>query len=235
MLQAMADDVRAFGKKLTMLAGPANVSYTPGIVLHIWHGDRADRDYTHRYQILLLNNYDPVHDVRVNADGVLEWSTEKPKLHRQVNEYFNNRKEGPRPNSTDAKDETESFDVWTAQRKSLSRPVRSFLGYHCGRPDYRASCKVAFRLWGDTLRAAQLQLLNKRLRAEEAAAQAAMAASREQTSKRTRGKRKQMIRDRKLRYSQQHRGMEDAALARRLSSVLVAEETIADPASQRRT
>jgi len=60
MLQAMADDVRAFGKKLTMLAGPANVSYTPGIVLHIWHGDRADRDYTHRYQILLLNNYDPV-------------------------------------------------------------------------------------------------------------------------------------------------------------------------------
>ena len=44
----MADDVRAFGKQLLPLVGPANVSYTPGVVLHIWHGDRANRDYTHR-------------------------------------------------------------------------------------------------------------------------------------------------------------------------------------------
>ena len=72
----------------------------------------------------------------------------KPKLHRQVNEYFNNRKEGPKPNHTSE----EGDDAWSASRKSLSRPVRSFLGYHCGRPDYRASCKLAFQLWGDTLR-----------------------------------------------------------------------------------
>ena len=114
-------------------------------------------------------------------------------MHRQVTEYFNNRKEGPKPNRTDgAAEKGEGDDVWTAQRKSLSRPVRSFLGYHCGRPDYRPSCKVAFRLWGDTLRATQLQLLNKRLREQQAAAQAAMAASREATQKRTRGKRKAM-------------------------------------------
>ena len=78
------------------------------MVVHIWHGDRANRDYTHRYQvphaplaaayslalrlstttvpsqILLNNKYDPVHDVRVNEDGVLAWSTEKPRLHHQV-------------------------------------------------------------------------------------------------------------------------------------------------------
>ena len=50
----------------------------------------------------------------------------------------------------------------------------------------------AVRLWGDTLRATQLQLLNKRLREQQAEAQAAMAASREATQKRTRGKRKAM-------------------------------------------
>ena len=66
--------------------------------------------------------------------------------------------------------------------------MRSFLGYHCGRPDYRASCKVAFKLWGDSLRATQLQVLNKRLREQQAQAQAALAASAAEVQKRTRGK-----------------------------------------------
>jgi len=90
---AMVEDVRAFGKRLLPLVGPANVSYTPGVVLHIWHGDRANRDYTHRYEILKGNAYDPVRDVRVNEQGVLEWATDKPKLHREVTEqHLNSRK-----------------------------------------------------------------------------------------------------------------------------------------------
>jgi hypothetical protein len=76
--------------------------------------------------------------------------------------------------------------------------VRSFLGYHCSRTDYRASCKVAFQLWGDTLRATQLQLLNKKLREQQAAAQAAAAASREKARQRTRDKRK-IMREKKTR------------------------------------
>ena len=56
---AMAEDVRRFGRQITPLVGPANVSYTPGVVLHIWHGDRANRDYRNRYQILISNRSDP--------------------------------------------------------------------------------------------------------------------------------------------------------------------------------
>ena len=48
MPTAMAEDIKAFGHRLTPRVGPSNVSYTPGVVLHIWHGNRADRDYTHR-------------------------------------------------------------------------------------------------------------------------------------------------------------------------------------------
>lgn len=77
-------DIKAFGRKLSPLVGPGNMSYTQGVVLHIWHGDRANRDYTHRYQILLSNRYDPVSDVRVNEAGVLVWSSEKARLHNQV-------------------------------------------------------------------------------------------------------------------------------------------------------
>jgi hypothetical protein len=55
----------------------------------------------------------------------------------------------------------------------------------------RAS-QLAFQLWGDTLRTTQLQLLNKRLREQQAAAKAAMDASRQAAQKRTRSKRKAM-------------------------------------------
>ena len=61
--------------------------------------------------------YDPVHDVRVNEDGIIEWDSEKPRLHRQLTEYFNNRKEGPKPNNTDDHD----GDAWAAQVRPRSR------------------------------------------------------------------------------------------------------------------
>ena len=119
---AMVKDVRAFGKRLLPLVGPANVSYTPGVVLHIWHGDRANRNYTHRYEILKGNAYDPVRDVRVNEQGVLEWATDKPKLHREVTEYFNNRKEGPKEarNKSSAKPEEDMWASADRQRKGLA-------------------------------------------------------------------------------------------------------------------
>ena len=53
------------------------------------------------------------------------------------------------------------------------------LGIIAAGPDYRASsCKLAFQLWGDTLRETQLQLLNKKLREQQVAAKAAVTASR---------------------------------------------------------
>jgi len=170
MPAAMASSVREFGRKLEPLVGPANVSYTQGVVLHIWHGDRANRDYTHRYEILVNNRYDPATDVRVNADGVLEWASSKEFLHKQVTDYFNNRKEGPRPNQTRV--ESDDAEELAAQKRGASRAVRSYIGYHCRAAAYRPPCKIAFKLWGEALRFTQLQLHQKQLRklqAEQAA------------------------------------------------------------------
>ena len=148
-----------------------------GGLVPLWPGEGGRSPSAPGYLVTPGTNtawaYDPVNDVRVTEDGVLAWSSEKPRLHRQVTEYFSNRKEGPKPNKTDGlggAEVAEGDEPWMAQRKSLSRPVRSFLGYHCGRSDYRASCKIAFRLWGDTLRSTQLQILNKKLREQQAAA-----------------------------------------------------------------
>ena len=167
---AMAEDVRGWAKQLTARVGAANMSYTPGVVLHIWHGDRANRDYTHRYEILKGNLYDPAHDVRVNAQGVLEWSSDKPRLHQGVSEYFDHRKEGPKDaNRTRS---GSSDDMWASSRPGLTRAMRSFLGYHCSRAEYRPVCKLVFKLWSDALRLTQLQLHQKRLRKLQAEAAA---------------------------------------------------------------
>jgi len=140
--------------------------YTPGVVLHIWHGDLADRDYRNRYQILLDNDYAPDEDVRVNGGGMLEWSSDKPSLHRQVSDYFGRRKEGPKPNATAAvapfPDEEGGVGVGVG---GASRAVQSYSGYHCRRADYKAACRSAFRLWGETLQALLLAERQKELAA----------------------------------------------------------------------
>jgi len=162
----MARHVVDHGRSISALVGPANISYTPGVVLHIWHGDLADRDYRNRYQILLDNDYAPDEDVRVNGGGMLEWSSDKPSLHRQVSDYFSRRKEGPKPNATAAvapfPDEEGGVGVGVG---GASRAVQSYSGYHCRRADYKAACRSAFRLWGETLQALLLAERQKELAA----------------------------------------------------------------------
>ena len=196
MPAAMADDIRAYGRKITPLVGPSNISYTPGMVLHIWHGEMADRDYTRRYQILRDNQYDPVRDVRVGPDGVLEWATQKGRLHAQVTKYFKRRKEGSK-GEVEVEEQPESERQ--AARKQLSRPVRSYLGYHCRRADYRDPCKVAFQLWSDTVRFTQLQLVQKKLIEEQAAAHARVTAGQAAAAKRAPPRRSKIRRKRSRR------------------------------------
>jgi hypothetical protein len=38
-------------------------------------------------------HFDPAADVRLNAQGILEWASEKPKLHHEVADYFASRRE----------------------------------------------------------------------------------------------------------------------------------------------
>lgn len=60
---------------------------------HIYHGDFKNRQYRSRDGILKRADFDPDRDIRINADGILEWCSPKPQLHQEVREYFENRKE----------------------------------------------------------------------------------------------------------------------------------------------
>lgn len=70
-----------------------NVGFVPGIVNHLWHGDRDLRRYRERHADLARRQYDPVEDVRVGLNGLLEWATDKPALHESAYSYFKQRKD----------------------------------------------------------------------------------------------------------------------------------------------
>lgn len=70
-----------------------NVGVVPGIVSHLWHGDRELRRYRERHAVLARRGFDPVEDVRVGPNGLLEWATDKPALHESAYGYFKQRKD----------------------------------------------------------------------------------------------------------------------------------------------
>ena len=84
---AAMTDIAEWGRNLYADVG-GSVAFTPGRVLHLWHGDIASRNYIARLQILLDNEYDPAQDIGITADGCWEWRTDKPVFHQQVNDYF---------------------------------------------------------------------------------------------------------------------------------------------------
>ena len=70
---------------------PTRVGYVINTIETMPHGARADRRYGERNR--LLADFDPDSDVRIGAHGALEWSSERPALHRDVQRYFEIRRE----------------------------------------------------------------------------------------------------------------------------------------------
>jgi hypothetical protein len=71
----------------------ARVGFVPGAVLHLWHGEVADRRYVDRNRELAGFGFDPATDVRIGEGGCWEWASKKPKLHRWAADYFGRRRE----------------------------------------------------------------------------------------------------------------------------------------------
>lgn len=71
----------------------ARISYVPGTILHLWHGEKRDRYYVVRNRYLSQQGFDPVVDLRLSAGGVWEWNSEKVELHAFLEKYFYARNE----------------------------------------------------------------------------------------------------------------------------------------------
>jgi hypothetical protein len=69
------------------------VGCIPGHVLHLWHGDLADRKQRERHHHLAQFDFDPVADLAVAPSGAWRWNSAKPALHAFVRRYFESRNE----------------------------------------------------------------------------------------------------------------------------------------------
>lgn len=70
-----------------------SIGYVETTILHYWHGRREDRGYNTRWRILVENQFDPLTDLKRNADGVLELTDRSPRLRKAIQAYFRSRNE----------------------------------------------------------------------------------------------------------------------------------------------
>lgn len=54
-----------------------DISYLDGRIRHLWHGER---NYKKRWQC--IRDLDPYTDIKINTEGVLQWCSDKPSMHR---------------------------------------------------------------------------------------------------------------------------------------------------------
>lgn len=70
-----------------------NIGTVPGTIRHAYHGNKSNRNYIGRWDILKKHAFDPFEDLKTNTSGVYELSGNKPALKRDVMQYFNSREE----------------------------------------------------------------------------------------------------------------------------------------------
>lgn len=69
-----------------------SVGYLDGTIYHLWHGQKADRRYIDRLEVLIEHDYDPERDLSADG-GAYRWASDKPVLHAICGEYFTRRRE----------------------------------------------------------------------------------------------------------------------------------------------
>jgi hypothetical protein len=69
------------------------VGFTPGRVVHLWHGSMRNRRYVDRARWLAMAQFDPKKDLRYGSNGLLEWASDKKWLHERIRQYFFERRE----------------------------------------------------------------------------------------------------------------------------------------------
>ncbi|MBW3019686.1 hypothetical protein KY334_00145, partial [Candidatus Woesearchaeota archaeon] len=66
------------------------IGFIPGMILHLWHGERKNRHHESRQHILKNLNYNSETDLKLNEYGC--WEVNK-ELDEKISNYFDSRKE----------------------------------------------------------------------------------------------------------------------------------------------
>lgn len=86
---ALRADNRRWVERARAARGDLDYGCLAGPVLHLYHGNRHNRQYKRRTR--MLATFVPNRDLRRNTDGIWEWAN--ADLQRQVSDYFVSRRE----------------------------------------------------------------------------------------------------------------------------------------------
>jgi hypothetical protein len=75
------------------LSSLGSVGCLDDVVYHLWHGEETNRQYNTRWRVLVDHAFDPNCDIRVNVEGSWSWNSDKPKMHKAMLAYFQERQE----------------------------------------------------------------------------------------------------------------------------------------------
>ena len=89
--RAYNESIRAWQKRAALLT--RNIGCVDNFAVHHFHGSHRQRGYGDRWQILVKHDFDPVHDIARDWQGVWRWSENKPRLRDDVRRYFIQRME----------------------------------------------------------------------------------------------------------------------------------------------
>lgn len=84
--------LREWGDKRRQL-GFRDLGYASLVIEHAYHGDKTDRKYKDRWDILVTHYYNPLVDVTYNEDHVIELAGNDPGLVADIEAYFQGRNE----------------------------------------------------------------------------------------------------------------------------------------------
>ncbi|VVB52200.1 Uncharacterised protein [uncultured archaeon] len=88
---AYAKHILAWQDKAKLLK--KNIGYVDQYAVHHYHGSLKNRGYESRDGILVKYQFDPVHDLRTNWQGIYELAGNKPGLRDAIRQYFKHRSE----------------------------------------------------------------------------------------------------------------------------------------------
>jgi hypothetical protein len=64
-----------------------------GTILHEWHGRLEDRKYKERWDILTRHNFDPLKDIGLTTEGLIQLVDKGARMQSDLSSYFLERKE----------------------------------------------------------------------------------------------------------------------------------------------
>jgi hypothetical protein len=74
-----------------------DVGYVPGLITHAWHGDKSNRKYVQRWQVLVETEFDPMRDLVRDVQGLFRLTdfqdNRSIRLRDLIRAYFRQRNE----------------------------------------------------------------------------------------------------------------------------------------------